>query len=227
MLAVANNRLSLYTKPPPETDMNFAFSHVFDVEAGALLLITLTREGVYDPYVGQSDWNAQVCRALSVTKDLGGFAVRARVQILPAIDGGKIAPAFSNGLTGTMTKGTSPNSFLGDATTYVQVRNAFVHSDLSEFVAGDLLELRDVNGALKEGTFTIESFGSNEAATPAAADTDQINVVEAIASTMAAGDYLTFAPWSGSNNSNMNQFAAYGDATDEELGAGDSPKKFA
>lgn len=231
--AIINSRLSIYTNPPPETDITFAFKHLADIYVGALVQVSSAKLGAFDPYAVSDDWSSQVCRILSMVIDFKNLALRCRVQILPSVPGAKIAPAFSGGfLSGTMTKVTGPTGVTGDAGVFVQYRvpldpaDGHENTDLIGFAVNDRIELRDINGAYKEGPFVIQSFGDNESSTPEGADADRINLDSAVSGTLAAGDYFTFAPWSASNTSNMNGFAAYADGTNEELGSGDSPKRY-
>ena len=90
----------------------------------------------------------------------------------------------------------------------------------------DRLELRDKNGALKGSTYVISSFGANTSPLPSGASTDTINITTSPSLTIATGDYLTFASYSGSNTTNMDQYAAYADSTTELLTGGDAAKEF-
>jgi hypothetical protein len=76
------------------------------------------------------------------------------------------------------------------------------------FAVGDLIELRDATGSVKE-LEEIESFGANEASTPDDASTDTVNVVGTIASAIATDDYITFQPWATATvTANMSNYCA-------------------
>ncbi len=221
--AIMVDRLYSIAVAAPEADLILDFRNLLELYAGAIIKVNCTNAGIGDPYSADTTLASHLCRILSMDVSVTPRPqVRMRVQMLgnTSTRAGLLAPACI-----VTAKGTMPddNFEIGDNNVFVSATSADL-DDWDGLVVGDRIELRDTTGALKEGPFVIASFGANEAATTELASTDIINVTSSISSTIAAGDYVTFAPWSSSNTSNMNNFCAYADATDEELGTGDSPK---
>jgi len=75
-------------------------------------------------------------------------------------------------------------------------------NDWGLFAAGDLIELRDATGALKEAETILQTPASGK-----------VYVTGTIASTIATGDYITFATWvTATATTNMRLYVAYGDS---------------
>jgi hypothetical protein len=241
LIMLMHARLYRIARPPPETKLRLDIKHLLDVQAGSLLSVTTTKFNATDPYANEAggdsltDWTNQICRVVGTTISMTGDDphIEATVQVLGPVTsgsrfgqvvlGGKIAPATT--VTG---KGTVPDDhFDVDEDVFVDEPSGFATTDYMLFAVGDRIELRSITGAYKEGPLVIASFGSNEVADPTSANTHEINVTTAISSTIVAGDYVTFSPWiTGTNTDNMEDYVAFADATDEELGASDLPRVY-
>ena len=105
--------------------------------------------------------------------------------------------------------------------------SSFDNVDWTGLKTSDRIELRTGDGAYVEGPFVIASFGSNESAAAEDANDAQINVTASITNATWTGTYVTFSPWvAASNTANMDLFAAFSDAANENLD-GDDPKEWA
>lgn len=221
MLArILEQRLRDLAVSRPESDLPLGLRLLTQIYAGGIMSVTTdTIGGIVDPYTGSDGLTAHLCRVLSVSAQLRTGTMQLRVQLLGAsgLQVGLLAPAVT--VTG---KAATPDRFEVDPDVFANDGER----DWDELVVGDLLELRSQTGALKEAPFTISSFGANTSTTPGGASTDVINVDATVSSSIATGDYLTFIPWASTATANMERFAAYADATDQELGSGDDPKVY-
>jgi len=206
------NKVKQEATPFPECEIRLDISFLPKVQAGSILIVTDTdKHNPLDPFGGGRGWTAMLARVLSSEVVLDGNepGIRCRVQLRPAITAGKVAPACT-----VTSKGVGNDYFVVNLTDYVA--DPETEEDWTGLLPADRIELRDLNGAFKEAC-VINSFGSNFATTPAGAADARIYTVGAIGSAIAGGDYVTFAPWTSSNTTNMDDFAAYADA-DEWLG---------
>lgn len=234
-------RLLRQASPPPETTLNLDIKHVTSVQAGTILSVTASSFNVPDPYdratsaAGLStSYSGQLCRVLSSSIVLSRSQpkVECRVQVLEAINAAKIAPAVVvTAKGGTGGEGDPYYFTVGGGSTFDEYINQppseYDYLDWTGLKVGDKIELRSQSGALVEGSWAIESFGFNEAATTEDALSAQINVDSSISNTSWSGTYVTFAPWDqGNNSSNMEGFAAFADSTNEDID-GDDAKEWA
>ncbi len=211
--------------PAPECMITLPIKYLVgsnSIQAGSLISITDTTVwNPINPYTGSRGWSGMICRVLSTEFSFGRrLGVKCKIQLLDTITAGKIAPAAI-----VTSKGNDAN---GD---YVVVQDSnYTNNSLSKdwygFAVADRIELRDLNGAYKEGAEVIKAFGSNQASTPQAASDSRIYINGTWASAISAGDYVTFSPWSGSNTSNMDTYAAYASAAGTLTG-GDDGRKYA
>jgi hypothetical protein len=219
-------RLRDLVKPCYESTIYLHNRLMLQVQAGSLLSITSTKTGVRDPFtnaVGLASVPARVLSSRIIVEPEGKTLIECLVQLLDPIDSARVAPACD--VTGKGSK-DADEYFIVDWDKYVDNPVAYTVTDFMLFRPGDLIELRDKTGALKEGPLTVANFGSTHKADPTDAIDPWIWVLEAIASAIVAGDYLTFSPWSAASTANMELYSAYSDAVDEELGAGDPPKEY-
>lgn len=229
-------RLLRRASPPPETTLSLDIRHVVSIQAGSLIMVTAgSGMNADNPYAlhgatSTSGWSNQLCRVISTSINLSASqpSLECRVQVLSPVVGAKIAPAVQvNGKGGTGAGGDPYYFAIADSNAYINnAEDLYDYTDWSTIGVGDRLELRLMSGAFVEGPFVVASFGANEASTPAAASTAQINVTTSITNnTWTGGRYLTFSPWTDSNSANMENHAAFADAANETLGAGNDAAK--
>jgi len=216
---------SLYS-PPYEAPCILTGRQMLNVQAGSILSVTTDKSGVKDPSNGSDGLASVPCRVLSSAVKIdpeNEFLVDTRVQMLRSITSARIAPACD--LTDIVTAG-DPDYFEIDTDAFVDEASDYSTTDMMLFAVGDRIAHRAKDGSVTGGPYVIESFGTNEAATPTAANSARINTVGAIAGAFTAGDYVTFYAWGDDATANQELHSHYADATDEELGDGDSPKEY-
>lgn len=209
-------RLLLNAIPTPVAELLVDIKHALTIDAGSL--IEISDEDVWnppDPYTGTRGWSTDnrfrvISKSIRLSEVNPG--VQLKVQMLRTAEQGLVAPAAEVTAKGAHGTGTE---YFAVVDNNVTIRYGTDDArDWDGFAVGDLIELRDINGALKEAE-TIESFGSNEAATPALAASSAVNVVGAIASAIATGDYITFAPWvTATVTDNMDDHVAWSGTDD-------------
>jgi len=190
LIGIVANRARELAIPAPECDVDLTIEHALTLQAGALVKLTdTTQHNPPNPLSTSRGWSGVMARLLNVRVSPSSMEVQLRVALLSERgQSALVAPAALVSSKGTHAGGAEYFAVGDDDFTISTI------DDWGGFVVGDLIELRSITGALKEAE-TIESFGANEAATPAAASTSTVNVVGAIASSIVAGDYITFAPW--------------------------------
>jgi hypothetical protein len=215
-----------YAIPPPVWTAPLDLSLWPQLHPGALVSITVAN--LVDSFAGARNWTTVIGRVLGMSLELKDKPVfSAQIELFfDTIAGGKIAPAATVTAKGNDANGdyfvVSTNAW----TNNLAITTALSDADSWHFVTGDLIELRDVLGALKEAE-TIKGFGA--AYTTGLANTTdgtRIYVVGAIASAIAAGDYVTFQPWQAGNTARMEGFAAYATAAGVLTGP-DTAKEYA
>ena len=192
--ASLNSKLINEARPPPEVDILLTSKFIPLVQAGTLLAITdTTKKNPYNPHTATRGWNPMVARCLSSKISTGTkHGLQCHVQLLAAITAGKIAPAALVSSKGS--DGVGDFLVIAD---YTYAVDQVGDKDWYGFGVSDRIDIRDLTGAVQESE-VIESFGTNESATPAGSDTSRINVVGAIARVIVVGDYITFSAWSES-----------------------------
>lgn len=211
------SRLRREARPAPEVEISLDISRFKTLQVGQLIKVTDTDTfKPFNPYSGTRGFNSVVCRIISLNMELEGTPrMRLKLQILNEANTALIAPAC-------VVTAYSSGTFTIDVSQFAQEGG----ESWDSLFVNDRLELRDKNGALKGSTYVISSFGANTSPLPSGASTDTINITTSPSLTIATGDYLTFAPYSGSNTTNMDQYAAYADSTTELLTGGDAAKEF-
>ncbi len=193
LIARQTRRLERLASPRPEVDIALTPKFFLDCQAGALLSITdTTRHNPINPYTGERGWSGVMARVLSAKADTaGGLVVKARVQLLPTPTNAKIAPACAVDSKGNDANGDYVVVQVDDYT--MDIEN---EKDWDGLEVDFLIELRDLNGALKEGPETITGFGANFASTTAAATgAYRVYIAGTWASAIAAGDHITLSTW--------------------------------
>jgi hypothetical protein len=174
-------------------------------------------------------------RCLGTELSIGnGIGFVCEFEFVPSSNVGKIAPAAqlrdAGGSTFYGSDGTSdwinvePRQFTSDFRTDVATSDE-LDKDYWSFAVGDRINVFQADGQLREGLFTIRSFGDNDSSDPTAADTDVIRVNESITGTSwDATHYVAFDEYSASNTSNMDNYAAM--ASGDTLPGGDTAKVY-
>ena len=192
------SKLIQHSSPPHEVSMLLDMDFYTTVQAGTMLVVTdTTVHNPVNPFTGSRGWTSVACRVLGSALTPQGL--RCRVELLDTRSGGLVAPAALVSAKGTDGTGDyftvhadGAPDFNIDGTT----------NDWSLFAAGDLIELRDATGALKEAETILQTPASGK-----------VYVTGTIASTIAAGDYITFATWvTATATANMRLYVAYGDS---------------
>ena len=216
LAARMTSRLRREARPAPEVDLLLNLSKLTTLQVGQLIKITDTDTfKPFNPYTGTRGFSQVVCRVLSLNIQLEGTpGLRVRVQILNEANTALVAPACA-------VSSYSSGTFQIDVSQFAQAGG----ESWDYLFVGDRLELRDKNGAFKVAPLIISSFGANLSPLPSGASTDEINITTSPALTIATGDYLTFASYSASNTTNMDDYAAYADASTELLSGGDVAKE--
>jgi hypothetical protein len=212
------NRIRRHATPDPQVSIRLGAKFLAGtntVHVGSLLSITDSdKYNPVDPFNGGRGWTNQLARVLETKINLSadGPTIDCVVQLLSSVNGAKIAPACTVTAKGNDAGG---DYFTINATDFVVDEEN--DRDDDEFEVDDLIELRSITGAHKEDEVikTIDTANN------------RIYVDGAIASAIAAGDYITFQEWSNSNTDNMDDFAGLADSN-ETLGAGnDEAKEYA
>ncbi len=231
LIAHLVSRMRMYLRPPPVVSCLWDMALYPEVSIGKYVSMTYS-QGVHNPFTGSRGWSGLVGRVISIE-----LPVRAKkpyfkveVELLSAINAAKIAPAAE-----VLAKSSDSNG------QYLECSLAAYAADGSSrdhyhFVVGDLVDLFDRTGTLKESLGSITGFGTNFVSDPTAgteaSSKIRIYVSDAsITSSIATGDYITFKDWSGSNTARMDGFAAYATATSGAtpgtLTGGDAAKRYA
>jgi len=223
LIDLLRSKLNAEKRPYPEVEMQVRFSMFQDIQAGKTLSITdTTKENPYNSFTGSRGWTAQVGRVLGTSLQFSRRpSLTVRVQLQRSITGARIAPAAV-----VTSKGSDGNGafFVVHASGSPLFSNDTADLDWGRFRVNDRIELRDATGKFREGPEVITGFGTNFVPLPVNASTGRVYISGAISATITTGDYITFSPWSTSNTTNMNLYAALADAT-ETLGSGNDPAR--
>lgn len=218
-------RLRKYTTPPPTIGLRLSMEFIETVQAGDVLAIT--HESVVDPFTGAIGLASVAGRVIdsSIVLENKNPGVRVVVELLGDIIGAKISPAAI-----VTAKGSDANGQYLEAKLTEFVVDEDNDRDHRYFAVGDLVELRDATGALKEDLGAITGFGTNFTSDPDDATESgsrcRIYVSDAaIAATIAADDHIAFKPWSASNTIRMDNYSAFATAAGALTG-GDAPKEY-
>jgi len=211
--------------PPPECRITLDAGFILTAQAGTLLSINdTTNRNPRNPFTGERGWTNMIARVLGSSVGSQPPTNECRIQLLSSLTGGLIAPAADVDSKGSDAGGAYFVVHFGaDTADYSIDRDTL---DWRGFRVDDRIELRDITGALKEGPEVIKGFGSGLATLPSGAANGRIYIDGTISSSIVAGDYITFSPWTGSNTANMNNFAAYGDSNKTLTGGDDARKYF-
>ncbi len=207
--------LRRYANPPPEVEIQLNMSWILKLNIGEIYSLTdSTRRNPINPYTGARGWSGLLARVvgLKISLSRSNPGVMARFQLLNGGNQARIAPAAAVSSKGSDGGG---DYFQCADFTYA-LDESSGNEDWSRFGDNDRVDLRDATGAVKESEVIN--------GTPAGG---KIYVDGTIASSIAAGDYLTFSAWSSSNTDNMDKYVALGDAS-ETLGSDpDDAKEYA
>jgi hypothetical protein len=202
-----------YFAPPPRCTIQIAPTHIPNVQAGTIL--SLTHTNLVNPYTGTRGWTNLLARCISTEiRITDGPLLTCQVELLGTNSYGLVAPACKLESLFRGSDGTS-HYLIVEANAYSN--DSANTKDFYRFAVGDKLEVRDADGSVVEGPMTIQGFGDNNTSDPTAAtlksSQEIIRVDETLTGTYNAGDYVTFASWSASNTSNMENYSAYGDSS--------------
>ena len=198
--------------PPPEVTIPLNASWFLKLTVGQLVEITdTTKWQPINPYTHTRGWSSLLARVVDLNAVVGGDkpGVEARFRLLRAGNQARIAPAAN-----VASKGADGGGDFVQCNSYDFASDPSGTADWARFGNGDRIELRDKTGAVKEGPEVVLG-------TPAAG---KVYIVGTWASSIAAGDYITFAAWSASNTAAMNNYVALADAA-ETLGGANDPAK--
>lgn len=229
LIVRANGLIKRYSIAAGVIDLDIDMRHYNDMQAGQTINIT-TLPHVSNHISGSRGLTNVLGRVISTAFNPSDpTTFNAMLELLGESPFGKIAPACELETSYHGTDGTG-DYFIVDPSVYVADPDN--DNDMHKFAVGDRIIVRDKNGAPYTGsagtsTYTIASFGANAASTPQAASSNIVRVTGTIGSTgsLAAGDYFTFADWSNSNTSRMDEYAAHAD-TAGTLAPSDSGKVY-
>lgn len=202
-------QLQRHANPAPEVPVRLNLSWVLKLNLGQIYALTsTTRYNPLNPYTAARGWSGLLarCVGLKISFDRENPGVQARFQLLNAGNQAKVAPAAL-----VLAKGSDWNGAFFECAgdTY----SADGTPDWSLFGDDDRIDLRDKTGAVVESE-VVKGTPAN----------GRVYVDGTIASTIDAGDYITFSAWSESNTTAMDSYSALADAN-ETLGAGNDDAK--
>jgi hypothetical protein len=226
VVAEASARLRRVAVGPPTLGPLRVGMHMIpSIQSGTYL--DLTHDAIIDPYTGANGLDNRVALVIEdkIVLDAEDPGLELTVLLLRNVAAAKVAPAAT-----VNSKSSDANGQYLVCGTVSFVADTDLDRDHYYFEVGDLVELRDKTGALKETLTAITGFGTNFASSPHDAiesgSTVRIYVSDvSITSAIVAGDYITFSPWSSSNTARMDTYAAYAD-TDGVLGTNDDAKEY-
>jgi hypothetical protein len=223
--ALMHARIKKNKIPSPILPLRLSLNMVETVQAGAV--VAVTDDSIVDPFSGAVGMTSIVGRVIEsrvvLAEENPGLDVT--IELLGDVSGAKIAPAAK-----VTAKGSDVNGQYLEAMLTEFVMDEDSGRDHYYFAVGDLVELRDITGALKEDLGAITGFGTNFTSDPESATESgsrcRIYVSDAsITSSIATGDHVTFVPWSGSNTARMSTYSAYASSAGALTG-GASPKEY-
>lgn len=224
-------RLRNNVTPPPTVPVTVGLHRALTLQVGQC--VSLTHSAPVDAHTGTQGWTSKPGRIIGqrLALDADKPGVELTVELLDSTLVAKVAPAAACVSVGGSFKGSDGNGSYVNVDLDAYVVDVDNDRDHYYFAVGDLVELRDETGALKEDIGAITGFGSNFVSDPTdateASGATRIYVSDGTISTaIAAGYYVTFKPWSNSNTARMDTFSAYADSN-EELAGGDGAKEYA
>lgn len=216
-------RIAEYSIQPPVWDPRLDIALYQSLKLGSPVVISWA-DAPANPYTGLRGWSQVIGRVLSRNRKLNGtnFGVDVTIELLAAIDIGRLAPAAV-----VTSKGSDANGayFVVEDTNFVSDPDS--DKDWWYFAVTDKLVHRDATGAAKAGwaTRAVSGFGTNFVSDPTLANSSRVYVDGAIGSAVAAGDYITFSDWSAGNTVRMELYSAYA-TVGGALTGGDSAKRY-
>jgi hypothetical protein len=220
------NRLQETSVPLPEITLLLESSFMANdppIQPGSILSVSdTTRWKPIDPQAGTRGWTNKLCRVLATRLifEERRIGLECRVQVLGGTSSALVAPAAT--VTSKSSYPGGPEYFAVNDNDFTPEGNT-AQKDWGLFSVGDQITLFDITGAVKE-VEEIESFGQNEAATPATANASTVNVVGTISSAIASGDYISFQSWADTPTDNRGDYCALADSN-ETLGASNDDAK--
>jgi hypothetical protein len=207
LAAIVADRLVMTRRPAPEMDLTFDLSLIPYAQAGAMLSIVSSTVAPLEPYAGTRGWSYEACRVVSseINLDTQHPGIRCQLQVLyDQVHAGLVAPACD-----VTAKTNLP--FDRPTVYYFTVsRNSYTSGsfwDAYDLLAGDLVSLLDATGAVKESkVFASLDYANN-----------RIYVTTSIASTIVAGDYLTFTAYASATATANMKLSCFLAGADEEI----------